>query len=152
MRLVAFVFMLCGLIVMIFVSKNHLNLIFISIALTGMANMMLWASQLQIANLFRWWIPQNVLCVDLITRGSLLNCKSENWIWSRKKRFTVISILIGTAQASTAFPMVLHNIYKISSWTTIWSIYAGLTALILVRTLWIQNSRTICWPLTFLFR
>ena len=53
MRLIVFSMMLCGLILMIFVSENHLYLIFISIALTGMANMMLWASQLQIANLFR---------------------------------------------------------------------------------------------------
>ena len=53
MRLIVFSMMLCGLILMIFVSENHLFMIFISIALTGMANMMLWASQLQIANLFR---------------------------------------------------------------------------------------------------
>jgi len=61
MRLIAFVFMLCGLIVMIFVSENHLYLIFISIALTGMANMMLWASQLQIANLFRARLQNKIL-------------------------------------------------------------------------------------------
>ena len=65
--------------------------------------------------------------------------KFNDWIRLRNKRFIVISILIGTAQASTAFPMVLHNIYIKTSWTTTWSIYAGLTCLILIRTLWIQR-------------
>ena len=53
MRLIAFLMMLGGLIMMIFVTEDKLFLIFLSIALTSMANMMIWASQLQIANLFR---------------------------------------------------------------------------------------------------
>ena len=52
MRLIAFSMMLGGLISMIFVIESRLYLLFISIALTSMANMMIWASQLQIANLF----------------------------------------------------------------------------------------------------
>ena len=52
----------------------------------------------------------------------------------------IISILIGTAQASTALPMVLHNIYKITSWTTTWSIYAGLSLFIFIRTSRIPKS------------
>ena len=55
----------------------------------------------------------------------------------------IISIFIGTAQASTAFPMVLYHIYKITSWKTTWSIYAGLSLLICIRTLRIQTSTVL---------
>ena len=78
MRLIAFVFMLCGLIVMIFVSENHLFLIFISIALTGMANMMLWASQLQIANLFREMIQTCILFFHTESFSIKLGCIPRN--------------------------------------------------------------------------